>query len=151
MTLNTPKLALPLLIIIYLVIGFFAPNPLIEFYFHGKHLIVEDAGEFMRKPIINAFVFAVGIGFFYFFFTIVNPYNSLRKEMIFHAKFLLTNTVLLCSILYLLSFYDVRLNKLVTTVAFDHVNFYPYYILSTLMSCIIFFFIRSDEYDKDKK
>ncbi|WP_049601352.1 hypothetical protein [Yersinia similis] len=151
MMLTTPKWGLPLLIIVYAAIGFVVPNALVEVYFHGKHLMVDDAEGFIRKPLIDAAMFAVGICVIYYLFTMVNKYDSLKKEMIFHVKFLLTNTVLLLVILYLSSRDDVRLNESVVSVTVDYVNFYPYYITSTLISFIILFFLRKKKSNENNK
>jgi hypothetical protein len=142
MMINPSKLALPILIIIYFVIGFVAQNSLIEIYFHGKSIVVEDIGAFVKKPFIDALIFASGISVLYFMFVMVNKYRSLKKEMIFHAKFLLTNIILLVVIIYLSCLNDVRLNENVISITFDDINFYPYYVISTLVSFIVFFFLR---------
>lgn len=151
MMLKTPKWVLPLLIIIYAVIGFVVPGALVDVYFHGKHLIVDNAGAFIRKPLIDAAIFAVGICVIYLLFTTVNKYDSLKKEMTFHVQFLLTNTVLLLAILYLISRNDVRLDEAVSSVTVNYVNFYPYYIASTLISFIIFFFLRKKRSNENNK
>ena len=118
---------------------------------HDAYHAQMGATSFIRNPLIDASMFAVGICVIYYLFTLVDKYDSLKKEIIFHVKFLLTNAVLLLVILYLSSRDDVRLNEAVVSVTVDYINFYPYYIISTGISFIILFFLRKKKSNENNQ
>lgn len=133
---------LPLLLIIYAILGYFSYNLLLSIYFDGEQVAVKSYRELFVNPLLSSVFYLVYFVISFFIFRSILAL-SFKKEMSFQLLFLIVSFGLLWLSVF---FFKSNAKELISTdgilVSIDDFSAWNYYLSSSVLSLLVFVIAR---------